>query len=143
MMNRILLIACVSLLSACASSTKISQAIDVGTISPVEYSHIEIKNDSADAPDHFVQAVKSYLQQELKNASIFNDDAGNKVTINVVGYRMRSGFSRAMFGAIAGKDGIDSTVVVTDSGGTKIGESTVSSYNVMAIGGMEDIARAC
>jgi hypothetical protein len=47
-----------------------------------------------------------------------------------------------MFGIFAGKDGVDSTVDVVDARtGKVVGSSTVSSYNVMAVGEQEDVAR--
>lgn len=46
-----------------------------------------------------------------------------------------------MFGVFAGKDGVDSEVIVKNSTGEVIGKSTVSSYNLMAIGDMQDVAR--
>lgn len=48
-----------------------------------------------------------------------------------------------MFGIMAGKDGMNSTITATAaSDPTRVlGESTVSSYNVMAVGGEDDIPR--
>ena len=47
-----------------------------------------------------------------------------------------------MFGVFAGKDGINSTVkVYSPDGHTVLGSSEVSSYNVMAVGSQDDIAR--
>ena len=55
---------------------------------------------------------------------------------------MRSGFNRMLFGLMAGKDGITSTVTILDSKtGEVIGETDVNTYNVLAIGGEQDIAR--
>ncbi|TMP40803.1 hypothetical protein CWB96_19810 [Pseudoalteromonas citrea] len=129
------------ILSACSSSTKISQAINTNGAKAQSYSNIEISNSNTDAPDHFAQAVKSYLKLELKNKALFTEESGNKVSVNISDYRMRSGFTRALFGVFAGKDGVDSEVVVTDVNGKVIGKSKVSSFNVMAIGDMQDIAR--
>lgn len=130
-----------SLMSACSSSTKVSQAIEKNGLAPQHYSHIEIKNNGTEAPEHFEQALKSYLKQVLNNNNLLKTESGNAININIMDYRMRSGFTRAMFGLLAGKDGIDSEVIVTDENGNVIGKSTVSSYNVMAVGDMQDIAR--
>ncbi len=55
---------------------------------------------------------------------------------------MRKGMTRMMFGVFAGKDGIDSTVNVYSPDGSQVlGSSEVSSYNVMAVGSQDDIAR--
>lgn len=45
-----------------------------------------------------------------------------------------------MFGILAGKDGIASEVSVRDNAQKVIGSSTVSTFNVMAVGTEEDIA---
>ena len=68
------------------------------------------------------------------------DDA-LKIDIKVIEFRMRSGVTRMMFGIFAGKDGIASEVSVRDSSQKVLGSSTVSTFNVMAVGGEEDIAR--
>lgn len=50
--------------------------------------------------------------------------------------------TRMMFGIFAGKDGINSTVkVYSPDGGKVLGSSEVNSYNVMAVGSQDDIAR--
>ncbi|KZN61240.1 DUF4410 domain-containing protein [Pseudoalteromonas luteoviolacea] len=141
MFNKIIILTIAMLLTACSSSTKISQAIKANHLKPTTYSNIVITNNNTEAPEHFADAVKSYLKQELKNNAIYKKAGGSNVTISINGYRMRSGFSRAMFGMFAGKDGVDSEVVVTDAQGDVIGKSTISSYNIMAIGDMQDIAR--
>ncbi|PAJ71623.1 hypothetical protein CJF42_25730 [Pseudoalteromonas sp. NBT06-2] len=141
MKNKVLIIAVTMIISACSSSTKVSQAISTNGVGPKSYSSIEISNNNTEAPEHFAQAVKSYLKQELKSNALFNEKGENKINVSINDYRMRSGFSRAMFGVFAGKDGVDSEVVVTDENGVVIGKSTVSSFNVMAIGDMQDIAR--
>ncbi|ALU45866.1 DUF4410 domain-containing protein [Pseudoalteromonas rubra] len=130
-----------ALLSACSSSTKISQAIDVHNQAQLKYGTIELKSITPDAPEHFSQAVKSYLKLELRSRGIYTEEDGSTVTVNIIDYRMRSGFSRAMFGVLAGKDGVYSEVTVMDQNGKVIGKSNVSSFNVMAIGDMQDIAR--
>jgi hypothetical protein len=129
------------LLSACSSSTKISQAIESRNQAQMKYANIELKNKAPDAPEHFSEAVKSYLKMELKNKGFYSENDGSSITVDIVDYRMRSGFTRAMFGILAGKDGVDSEVTVTDENGKVIGKSKVSSFNVMAIGDMQDIAR--
>lgn len=143
MYKRILILATAALLSACASSTKIDQPLGGdATLPPAKYSVIVIDNRGTEAPEHFLDAVKSYVKQELQQQALYAEDSGNQVVITVVDYRMRSGFTRAMFGVLAGKDGIDSEITIKDAqSGAVIGKSTVSSYNVLAVGGMEDVAR--
>lgn len=141
-MKRIIVILIFSLLaSACSSSTRVSQAIDANHAIQQTYASITLNNKSTDAPEHFAEAVKSYLKQELRNKGIYNENDGSTVSVDIVDYRMRSGFTRAMFGIFAGKDGVDSEITVTNKNGKIIGKSKVSSFNVMAIGDMQDIAR--
>lgn len=139
----VIALAAVAMLTGCASSTKIDQPVaSTEASAPVTYSDIVVDNRGTEAPEHFLVAVKSYLRQELDRQAMYSPQSGKQVVITVVDYRMRSGFSRAMFGVLAGKDGIDSQVTIKDSkSGKVIGRSTVSSYNVLAVGGMEDIAR--
>lgn len=141
MFKKIGIIALTLLISACSSSTKVSQQLSVVDNKPLHYSQIEITNQNTEAPEHFAQAVKSYLKQLLQNTSKFDEEKGHTVKIDITDYRMRSGFSRAMFGMFAGKDGVDSKVTVTDESGKVLGESTISSFNIMAVGDMQDIAR--
>lgn len=135
-------------LVGCASSTRIEQNMD----SPVAvdgraylYGIAEIRNESTEAPPHFVNAVRSYLEQDLQQRAMLaaqGSTADREVRVVLTSYRMRSGFSRQIFGVFAGKDGVDSSVTVVDPvSGAVIGSSSVSSYNVMAVGEQEDIAR--
>jgi hypothetical protein len=93
-------------------------------------------------PPHFLEAIKSYLTVELRQRGLIADD-GSALKVNVTPnyYRMRGGVSRAMLGVLAGKDGVKSNVQVVDASGNRIAESDVSSYNVLAVGSEEDIAR--
>lgn len=135
-------------LVGCASSTVVKQPLQPSKeATPVatKYSIGKISAQTSDAPEHFLAAVKGHLKLELsKHGLLATEDAiaPYDTVITVNSYRMRSGFSRAMFGVLAGKDGIDSTVTVTDSKtGRVVGESQVSSYNMMAVGGEDDVAR--
>ncbi len=135
-------------LGGCASSTQIRQPLESSLTSDGRvhrYMVDSIGNTTADAPPHFVNAVKSYLEQDLRKRSMLSvekEGPDRKVRITVTSYKMRSGFTRQMFGIFAGKDGVESTVDVVDARtGKVIGSSTVSSYNVMAVGEQEDIAR--
>lgn len=135
-------------LVGCASTTEIRQPLETPLTSDGrahQYLIDSIGNTTADAPPHFVNAVKSYLEQNLRKRSILSVDKegqDRKVRITITSYRMRSGFTRQMFGFFAGKDGVESTVDVVDARtGKVIGSSIVSSYNVTAVGDQEDIAR--
>lgn len=135
-------------LGGCASSTRVQQ--DIGERVSVDgrvyvYSISDFASTTTDAPPHFVTAVKSYLEQDLLQRAMLSSEgmaADREVQVTLTSYRMRSGFNRAMFGVLAGKDGVESTVRVVDlSTGELLGTSNVSSFNIMAIGQQEDIAR--
>ncbi len=144
-MNKtILLLAILALLiGGCASSTNITQPLEAPTVAEVKtFGEIEIKNNDTKAPEHFINAVESYIKQGLQERSIYDQESGKKISVSVNKYRMRKGMTRMMFGILAGKDGIDSTVkVYSPDGGKVLGSSEVSSYNVMAVGSQDDIAR--
>ncbi|KZN30595.1 hypothetical protein N480_06445 [Pseudoalteromonas luteoviolacea S2607] len=93
------------LLTACSSSTKISHAIKANHSKPTTCSNIVITNNNTEAPEYFSDAIQPYLKQELKSNAIYKKAGGSHVTIRVNGYRMRSDFSRAMFGMFAEKGG--------------------------------------
>lgn len=142
-MRRLIITITVSLLlSACASSTRVVTPAGASIDGRHGYSGIEIVNHGTEAPEHFLDAVESYLSRMLGERALIDEEALHRVQVNVIDYRMRSGFSRAMFGVFAGKDGIDSEVTVVDTEtGRELARSTVTSYNVMAVGDMDDIAR--
>ncbi len=131
-------------LVGCGSSKMVKQPIE-GTAQLSKYEINKIKCETEGVPEHFLSAVQGHLKAELSKRSLLSNEANstsNKVDITVVSYRMRSGFSRMMFGVFAGKDGIESTVKVLEPAtGKVIGESNVSSFNVTAVGNEDDIAR--
>ncbi len=137
----------VALLTACGSTSQIRQAIEPTTAATAKFAVTPpvnaVAKDSDQPTDFFMAAVASHLKTELeKNGRLAQGaDVGLAIEIKVVEYRMRSGFSRAMFGMLAGKDGIASEVTVRDASGKVLGSAKVDSYNVMAIGGADDIAR--
>ena len=150
-MNRIKLISGVILflfLTACGSSSQFIKPIDIsgatsGTPKKYIVGNISSKVDSV--PEHFMSAIKGFLKVELKEKGLFEENVAspsNVIDIEVNYYRMRSGFSRMMFGVFAGKDGVDSTVKITDKEThNEVGKLTVSSFNVAAVGESEDVAR--
>lgn len=147
-MRRTLAIFAISaLVAACGSTSQIRQPIEpvsaATAVFSVEKPVNAVPKDSDQPPEHFLGAITSYLKNELaKNGRLAKEgDDALKIDIKVTEFRMRSGVSRMMFGILAGKDGIASEVSVRDSSQKVIGSSTVSTFNVMAVGGEEDIAR--
>ncbi len=131
------------ILGGCASSTNITQPLEAPQVTEVKtFGDIEIDKKDTKAPEHFIQAVESYIKQGLQERSLYNEESGKKISVSVNSYRMRKGMTRMMFGIFAGKDGINSTVkVYSPDGGKVLGSSEVNSYNVMAVGSQDDIAR--
>ncbi len=132
------------MLSACGSSSKIIKPMDNSSFENVKYKVGEATTKVNDIPDHFLAAVKGHLKSELRKRNLLNENGENNtfiVEIDVKYYRMRSGFTRAFFGVLAGKDGIDSTItIIRNSDKSIVGESNVSTFNIMAIGNQDDIA---
>ena len=142
----VLLVASV-LVAACGSTSQIRQPVEpvsaANAVFVVEKPVNAAPKDGDQPPEHFLNAIASYLKTELEKSGRLAKEGDNALAIDikVTEFRMRSGFTRGMFGMFAGKDGIASDVSVRDGAGKVIGNSTVSTYNVMAIGGEEDIAR--
>jgi hypothetical protein len=147
-MHRALTIFAISfLVAACGSTSQIRQPVEpvsaATAVFSVEKPVNAVPRDSDQPAEHFLSAITSYLKSELaKNGRLAKEgDDALKIDIKVIEFRMRSGVSRMMFGIFAGKDGIASEVSVRDSSQKVLGSSTVSTFNVMAVGGEEDIAR--
>lgn len=147
-MRRALAISAISvLIAACGSTSQIRQPVEpmsaATAVFTVEKPVNAVPRDSDQPPEHFLGAVASYLKTELaRNGRLAKEgDDALKIDIKVTEFRMRSGVSRMMFGILAGKDGIASEVSVRDNAQKVIGSSTVSTFNVMAVGSEEDIAR--
>lgn len=147
-MRRALVIFAISVVvAACGSTSQIRQPVEpvsaATAVFSVEKPVNAVPRDSDQPAEHFLNAITSYLKSELaKNGRLAKEgDDALKIDIKVTEFRMRSGVSRMMFGIFAGKDGIASEVSVRDSSQKVLGSSTVSTFNVMAVGGEEDIAR--
>jgi len=136
------------MLVGCGSNAKILRPInnaDFSDNSPQAYSLGKIDISTDEVPEHFVAAVKGYLKSELKKCNLLcqtDSELTRIIDIDITYYRMRSGFSRMMFGMLAGKDGIKSTIKILDNKNDSIvGESEISTFNIMAVGGEDDVAR--
>lgn len=134
-------------LTACGGSAKMAMKMDESNQQKLASNKMVVADVTAsakDVPDQFLSEVKGYLDSELrKRGFLAGKDANgaNKVNVNVTYYRMRSGFTRMMFGVFAGKDGIEGKVSITDAKGNSITTLDASSYNLTAMGGQDDIAR--
>lgn len=135
------------LIAGCGSSTVIRKPIEQPSdvqLSNLKYNIGDVKSDIKDVPEHFISAIKGHLKSELSKRNLFVENSDNiyRVDISVKEYRMRGGFTRAMFGMFAGKDGVNSTITIVDTNKNNvIGESDVSTFNLTAVGGMDDVAR--
>lgn len=145
-------------LTACGSALVVRQpvsAIPTTTTYVIGNVTNAAPKDGDQLPAYFLGVVNHHLTSELWKNNRLAQPSEERVTLNerelvqtvaidikVVSYRMRSGFSRVMFGVMPGKDGIESEVTLRDvKTGAVLGSSTVSSFNVMAIGGQEDVAQ--
>jgi hypothetical protein len=146
-MKKMLILLFALLVTSCASSHVVKQPIALPT-APVDlkYSIINIEDQSKrPVPEQFLVAIKGYLNAELSQKNMIADEnslPNREIKISVIYYRMRSGFNRAMFGVMAGKDGVTSKVTVLDpKTGALLGESEVDTYNVLAVGDEQDVAK--
>jgi hypothetical protein len=113
--------------------------------SKITYQLSDIEDPKNLVPEHIRAGILSYLKKDLQTKGLLpstGELATRHVKISVLSYRMRSGFSRMMFGILAGKDGISTNVSVIDPiSGEVLEETEVASYNLMAVGSEEDIAQ--
>lgn len=110
---------------------------------PARYTAGTMTAGSTDIPTHIIKAVTGHLDSALRKQGLAAEgEAGIRIDATTTYYRMRSGFSRMMVGALAGKDGIKAEITLVDKkSGSPVGKFQVSSYNVTAIGGEDDVAR--
>lgn len=130
----------------CGSSHSILKPMQQPTSGVKVIYYVEgIADPNNNAPEHMRIAVLGYLKKDLESKGLLAQERGQAnrlVTVTITSYRMRSGFTRAMFGFMAGKDGMGANVCVRDSSTNEVvGESEVSCYNLAAVGSEEDIAR--
>jgi hypothetical protein len=147
LLRNFVLLFLVAALTACGSTSQVTQPVEPMTAVNAKFVVGKpvnaVPKESDQPPEHFLAAVAGYVKNELEKGNRLAADGEPALTleIKVTQYRMRSGFSRALFGVFAGKDGIASEVSVHDADGKVRGSATVSTYNVMAIGAEEDVAR--
>lgn len=145
--SHVLLFLAVLLSFGCASShvskIKISPTPQDSNI---KYEVGEISNKtSKKISEDFISEVLRVLEADLEYQKTLASEinpATRKVDITITHYRMRSDFTRGMFGIFAGKDSVKSSVRVTDaSTGKVIGSANVSAYNMLAYGDEKSLAR--
>ena len=80
--------------------------------------------------------LKAEVRYGLIKNGLFDkngNEAPRKVNLTITYFKNASSWTRAMFGIMAGKDGLDVTVDVIDrQSGNVIGRATASHYNVTA-----------
>lgn len=133
-------------LISCGGNAKVISALDSGDKAKITSQKMAVRSIQSnvdDVPEHFLAAVRGHLKNELgKRGLLAMDQEANHIDLNVTYYRMRSGITRMMFGVFAGKDGIEADIEIRDISSNKVmGKLSASSYNVMAIGNEDDIAR--
>jgi len=138
----------VMLLAGCGSNAKVMKEFSNEAAIAVKANKLDVRHigvTAKDVPDHFIAAVKGYLKIELRKKGLLSPEGNANalaLDMNVNYYRMRSGFTRAMMGILAGKDGVAANVKILDKKtGKAVTQMEVSSYNISAIGDMDDVAR--
>lgn len=148
-MNKIIkaaVLCSVVLLASCGGNAKVTKSFDNSAKAQVASQKMDVRNISTsvpDAPEHFLAAVKGHLKNELRKRGLLSDHGdAHQIDLNVTYYRMRSGFTRMMFGMFAGKDGIEAEIEIKNADSGKVLSAlTASSYNITAIGNEDDVAR--
>jgi hypothetical protein len=136
----------VLLLIGCGTSQSVKKSIAPSqTVTKIRYQIGQIEDPKNLVPEHLRTSILAYLKKELQAKGLLpgeGEQPTRQVKITIESYRMRSGFTRQIFGIFAGKDGVTANVSITDLvTGETLGESVVSSFNLAAVGGEEDIAR--
>lgn len=143
-------LACLLFLSGCGGSATAIQPIPSATLmgsgsAPAKYTVGTVSAGKTEIPGHVINAVTGHLGAELRKrglAAAPEDGDAIRIDATTTYYRMRSGFSRMMVGIFAGKDGIKCDVqLVNNKSGEAVGRFEVSSYNLTAVGGEDDVAR--
>ena len=144
----LLVLAGMTLLSACGGNVKVAMPLNPSTeqkMADQKAAVRTVKASVADVPSHFLLAVKGHVENELGRRGMLangSEENAHQIDVNVTYYRMRTGFTRMMFGALAGKDGIEGDVTVHDAAtGEIISKLTASSFNILAVGSDDDVAR--
>ena len=135
-------------LTGCGSNSTVVQPLSAATAlggPPAHYVAGQFSAGKTEIPTHIIEAIKGHLDAELRKRGLAAaTDEKNVVRIDSTAtyYRMRSGVSRMMFGILAGKDGVECDVqLVNRETGQSVGQLKVSSYNMLAVGGEDDVAR--
>jgi hypothetical protein len=151
-MNRIIesiavLLSMIALI-ACGSSMQVKKPLDLaiaGQSTARSYQIRNVKSENEDVPEHFMEMIRSNLKAELAKPHLLtneNSDPEFYIDIVITNYRMRGDVARFMLGMFAGKDGVESTVSIRDPKTEELdGETDVSTFNITAIGSMDEIAR--
>ena len=88
------------------------------------------------------ETLRSTVERSLQAQNMLKPDAGQKLDVEVTGFRVRSAFTAIMFGFMAGNDNIEGIVTVTDGSGKVMKRAKVSaSYALGGIAGGQDESR--
>lgn len=142
--NVIIAIICL-LLFNCSSTTKVFTHLDSMIFNKSEnlnYELLKIDSRKIKVPRHFLNAVYSYLENELiDNDLIYKGEKNYQVKIEVLKYKMRKGFIKKHFGFLAGGDHILSYItVINKKTGRVIGEAAVDTSNIDKNTTLDDMA---
>lgn len=120
-------------LVACGTSGQVRQSYASTSSDRFTYEIVNTGGMTDEALGIFRKQLDASLTATGKLAT--GAGAGIKqVKIDIRTYRMRHGATRAMVGIMAGRDSIESTVVVTDDKGQVLGQIDIDSKNSTAWG---------
>jgi len=146
--NLFIAVAAAAVLTACGGSAKVTKSFSDDAVATIKSQKLELRDvkvSAEDVPDHFVSAMKGHLKNELKMRGLLAGDSNTQaavIDLDVTYYRMRGGITRMMFGILAGKDGVEAEIKILEHGTNNVLTTlTASSYNVMALGGPDDVAQ--
>ncbi len=129
------------LLSACGSTSTVKQSLNTpsGNLSKYHYQIVDISSSAQNVPEEFIDNLRKYLEKDLEKKGILGTDKSAKnVKVNITDFKMPGRGSRLVFGMLAGKDFVKSTVSVTESGsGKTLGVTEIESSDRLNSGGPE------
>jgi hypothetical protein len=143
------MVSVVMVLGACASGvTRLDGAMNTAPkVDPVVRSvNVWLSDDAkklvADNLKFNQDTLRSTVERSLQAQNMLKSDAGQKLDVEVTGFRVRSAFTAIMFGFMAGNDNIEGIVTVSDGTGKVMKRAKVSaSYALGGIGGGQDESR--
>ena len=136
MIRSITLTACVLLLAACSTTSKVHQAHTPVSGQVYAYS---FSNQGGD-DEAGIATLDGLIQMKLRQAGLLAEDASDhKIEVVVKHYYVRSNGARFWAGIMAGRDKIISNVRIVAADGAQMGSFDVETTNATAYGSSEGL----